>query len=65
MEINHIWNLIRTKWELCYLDSITHYAQLLTFLPTGSAAVMSVRIIIDKMSLLEKRKGKKRNDHIS
>lgn len=52
--------MIRTKWELCYLDSITHYAQLLTFLPTGSAAVMSARIIIDKMSHQEKKKKKRK-----
>lgn len=37
---------------LCCFKSIFHYAQLLTFPPTGSPATIFVRIVIDKMSLL-------------
>lgn len=54
MEINHILHLIRRQCELFCLESITHYAQLLTFLPTGSLVPISVRSVIDKMSCLIK-----------
>lgn len=40
------------KSALSRFKSIFHYAQLLTFPPTGSAATIFLRIVIDKMSLL-------------
>jgi len=42
----------KKKSSLSRFKSIFHYAQLLTFPPTGSAATVFVRIVIDKMSLL-------------
>ena len=59
MEMNHILHLIRRLRERFCLESITHYAQLLTFLPTGSVVTISVSSVIDKMSCLIK------NAHIS
>lgn len=54
MEINHILHLIRRQCELFCLESITHYAELLTFLPAGSVVTISMSSIIDKMSCLIK-----------
>lgn len=56
MEINHTFLLDQNCWAWACaarrVESITHYARLLTFLPTGSSANIGARIVIDRMSLL-------------